>query len=259
MADLLEHFEAAIRPPRPGSDEKTCPCCKGKGEHGGGECDPCGGSGSLPKDEPPSYCPGQRQPRRKHWRQGSVAAASSEYSAGRMRVSDLRRPGEGRLSEREYTQRELAADIRRNGVQQPLAVEHFPVHGGPTVFNGLHRLDAAERAQVHDVPVVVRHRPGDPPPMTGRRPATEQEFGDVYNLERSGRWWGGKEAMIRQRREAMACVGDYGMSHRPKPRMLHDAAMPSWQHPGMKPEWDHEAYEREGSAYMDRARGQRDR
>lgn len=120
-----------------------------------------------------------------------------EYSAGRMRVSDIRRPGEGLLSDREYTQRELAADIKRNGVQQPLAIEDFPVHGGPTTFNGLHRLDAAERAGVHDVPVVVRHRKGHRPAMTESRPATEEEFQAAYDLERAGRWRGEHTAAAR--------------------------------------------------------------
>lgn len=119
-----------------------------------------------------------------------------EYSAGRMRVSDIRRPGEGRLSERPYTQDELAADVRANGVQQPLAIEHLPAHGGPTTFNGLHRLDAAERAGVPDVPVVVKHLPGDYPPMTCRRAATEAEFNAAYDLERSGRWAGEREASL---------------------------------------------------------------
>jgi ParB/Sulfiredoxin domain len=117
-------------------------------------------------------------------------APPREYSAGRMLVSDIRRPGEGKLSERPYTQNELAADIRANGVQQPLAVEHLPVHGGPTSFNGLHRLDAAEQAGVADVPVVVKHLPGAPPPMTGRRPSSEDEFNAAYDLERAGRWAG---------------------------------------------------------------------
>lgn len=121
-------------------------------------------------------------------------APPREYSAGRMLVADIRIPGEGRLSERPYTQRELAADIRRNGVQQPVAVEHLPAHGGPTSFNGMHRLDAARRAGVADVPVVVKHLPGQPPPMTGRRAASEQEFNDAFDLEREGRWAGQHEA-----------------------------------------------------------------
>lgn len=129
-----------------------------------------------------------------HQASAEILAPQREYSAGRMLVSDIRRPGEGRLSEREYTQRQLAADIRRNGVQQPLAVEDLPAHGGPTVFNGLHRLDAAERAGVADVPVVVKHLPGKPPAMIQRVPASEQDFSDAYDIEREGRWAGEKTA-----------------------------------------------------------------
>lgn len=141
-----------------------------------------------------------------------------EYSAGRMLVSDIRRPGEGLLSERPYTQDELAADIRANGVQQPLAIEHLPAHGGPTTFNGLHRLDAAQRAGVADVPVVVKHRPGDYPPMTGRRPSTEEEFNSAYNLEREGRWAGEHTAALIGHFEA----ADYSLSHTaPSPAAGH--------------------------------------
>lgn len=141
-------------------------------------------------------------------------APPREYSAGRMRVSDIRRPGEGRLSERPYTQDELAADIRANGVRQPLAVEHLPAHGGPTAFNGLHRLDAAERAGAFDVPVVVKHRPGDYPPMTARRPSTEAEFNAAYDLEREG-GWAGEPGISAQ-------AGSYSMQHTaPNPAADH--------------------------------------
>ena len=197
MDDLLLHF-AAVRAP---AGKEQCQCCGGDGVHVSSLCHRCEGTGfvSAGSDEPwcPSRADDQPAPPRRHWRQPKPpkTAAAAEYSAGRMRVRDLNRPGEGRLSEREYSQRELAAHVKRHGVEQPLAVEHFPIHPA-TVFNGLHRLDAAQRAGVHDVPVVVRHRPGDPPPMIQRRPATEDEFNDVYDLERAGRWRGEKEAAV---------------------------------------------------------------
>lgn len=56
---------------RPGRDQKTCPCCGGSGEHGS-RCDACGGSGFTGKDEKVEHCPGQPQPRRRHWRQASM-------------------------------------------------------------------------------------------------------------------------------------------------------------------------------------------
>jgi len=139
-------------------------------------------------------------------------APPREYSAGRMLVADIRRPGEGKLSDRPYSQAELAADVRRNGVQQPLAVEHLPQHGGPTSFNGLHRLDAAQRAGVPDVPVVVKHLPGEPPPMTERRPSDEAEFNAAYDLEREGRWAGEHTAALLGHFEA-ADDTSYRMQH----------------------------------------------
>jgi hypothetical protein len=142
---------------RPGRGRKSCACCQGSGEHRDGhECYPCDASGTLAASEPQGYCD-DHPPRRRHWR-------------------------------------ELTADVRRNGVQHPLAIEDFPAHGGPTTFNGMHRLDAAQRAGVHDVPVVVRHQPGKPPVMTEHRPSTPEEFDAAFNLERSGRWAGEKTA-----------------------------------------------------------------
>jgi hypothetical protein len=69
-------LEAAARP---GRGEKVCPCCQGEGEHGdGSECDPCDGQGIVHSNEPDRYCPGQPQPRRRHWREG--AAVDDEKS-----------------------------------------------------------------------------------------------------------------------------------------------------------------------------------
>lgn len=59
---------------RPGRGEKTCACCKGKGSHAdGSECDPCDGSGMMHSNEPDVICPGQPQPKRRHWREASAA------------------------------------------------------------------------------------------------------------------------------------------------------------------------------------------
>ncbi len=60
---------------RPGRGQKTCLCCKGGGSHGdGSECDQCDESGLLHSDEEQRYCPGQPQPRRRHWRQPVAGA-----------------------------------------------------------------------------------------------------------------------------------------------------------------------------------------
>lgn len=70
MTHVNEHHTAAARP---GRGEKTCKCCKGNGEHpDGSECDPCDGSGLMHRENPDIYCPGQPQPRRRHWRQAAM-------------------------------------------------------------------------------------------------------------------------------------------------------------------------------------------
>jgi hypothetical protein len=69
-AAVLEHFEAAARP---GRGQESCSCCGGTGEHGdGSSCDRCGGTGTTDKGARDPHCPGQAQPRRRHWRQGAA-------------------------------------------------------------------------------------------------------------------------------------------------------------------------------------------
>ncbi|MCW2929909.1 MAG: hypothetical protein JWM19_871 [Actinomycetia bacterium] len=64
---------------RPGRGEKPCPCCKGDGSHGdGSECAACGSTGSVGRSDQPENCPGQPQPRRRHWREGA-ATPSLEF------------------------------------------------------------------------------------------------------------------------------------------------------------------------------------
>lgn len=71
------HAEAAARP---GRGEKTCLCCKGNGSHAdGSECDPCDESGLLHSNEEQRYCPGQPQPRRRHWRQPKGSLPGDDY------------------------------------------------------------------------------------------------------------------------------------------------------------------------------------
>lgn len=192
--------------------------------------------------------------------QAAYEPPSREYSSGRMLVSDIRRPGEGLLSERPYTQRQMAADIRRNGVEQPLAIEHTTAYdGNPTVINGLHRLDGAQRAGIADVPVVVKHLPGRLPPMLSREPATEQEFNDAYDTERSGRWAGEpgvtaaaevlepskriRRRAVRQRDGDERSFGEYTMRYRTtdegerRPRHVIEVFHPDSDQPVGKLSW----------------------
>jgi len=192
--------------------------------------------------------------------QAAYEPLSREYSSGRMLVSDIRRPGGGLLSERPYTQRQMAADIRRNGVEQPLAIEHTTAYGGnPTVINGLHRLDGAQRAGIADVPVVVKHLPGRLPPMLSREPATEQEFNDAYDTERSGRWAGEpgltaeaevlepskriRRRAVRQRDGDERSFGEYTMRYRTtdegerRPRHVIEVFHPDSDQPVGKLSW----------------------
>lgn len=56
---------------RPGRGQESCSCCGGTGEHGdGSSCGRCGGTGTTDKGARDPHCPGQPQPRRKHWRSG---------------------------------------------------------------------------------------------------------------------------------------------------------------------------------------------
>jgi ParB family transcriptional regulator, chromosome partitioning protein len=71
---------------------------------------------------------------------------------------DLIRPGEGlRHDFADAELDELAESIRQQGILQPLLVRPFP--GSPTAFQiiaGARRWRAAQRAQLHEVPVIVR-------------------------------------------------------------------------------------------------------
>lgn len=112
------------------------------------------------------------------------------FSAGRMRLSDISRPG-SQLGPRQYQMRSLVSDIRRNGIEQPLAVETRRFHDGSvrhTVFNGSHRHEAGIRARAQDAPVVVSHPRDIDPPLSDRRPATRDEYNAAYGIEREGRW-----------------------------------------------------------------------
>lgn len=121
-----------------------------------------------------------------------TSAAEVRFSAGRMRLSDITMPGEGKLSPRPYTQRQLAADVRKNGIQEPLALttEQDPETGEwrHVSINGMHRLDAGRRAGVKDAPVVISHPPHVDPPLIDRRDSTREEHSAVYDTERSGKW-----------------------------------------------------------------------
>jgi 2'-5' RNA ligase len=60
---------------RPSRGDKPCACCQGVSEHNGRECAACNGSGRLGRGEQQTYCDGQAQPRRRHWRQGANEAS----------------------------------------------------------------------------------------------------------------------------------------------------------------------------------------
>jgi len=121
-----------------------------------------------------------------------TAVSERRYSKGRMRLGDITMPGAGDLSPRPYTQKQLARDIKSNGITDPIAVrtDQHPETGEWTHYtiNGMHRLHAGHMAGVHDAPVVVSHPADVEPPLIGREDATEQEFNDAYDIERSGRW-----------------------------------------------------------------------
>lgn len=97
------------------------------------------------------------------------------YEHGRMSTRLL--PAPGGLATRKYSQADLADDVRRHGVQQPIALRHNTE--GVTYVNGKHRAAAAIAAGVPDVPVIVQHSEGVNPAgmrLRGRRPAAESEF-----------------------------------------------------------------------------------
>jgi hypothetical protein len=98
-----EHFVDPAPQPheaarRPGRGEKTCACCHGEGSHpDGSECGPCDGSGMMHSNDPDVFCPGQPQPRRRHWRQGSAEGEDEpdywHVSPHRLPVGTVLQPG----------------------------------------------------------------------------------------------------------------------------------------------------------------------
>jgi hypothetical protein len=71
MGHALHSREAATRT-RPNRDQKQCPCCNGSGDHSNASCDRCSGTGFIDRSDSSPNCPGQAQPRRRHWRQASA-------------------------------------------------------------------------------------------------------------------------------------------------------------------------------------------
>lgn len=66
---------------RPGRDERQCPCCKGAGSHGSDSCEACDGDGHVGRSDQVEHCPGEPQPRRRHWREASMPEPDYEPSA----------------------------------------------------------------------------------------------------------------------------------------------------------------------------------
>ena len=65
----------AARPRIPRGNE-ACGCCGGTGEHADGhECYRCDASGYVPNGSREPYCPGQNEPKRRHWREAAVRGA----------------------------------------------------------------------------------------------------------------------------------------------------------------------------------------
>jgi ParB family chromosome partitioning protein len=88
-----------------------------------------------------------------------AAAASAQAEAGARIPIELIRPNpdQPRRSFSEDDLNELAASIREKGVIQPLVVRRDPSReGGYQIVAGERRWRAAQRAQLHDLPVVVR-------------------------------------------------------------------------------------------------------
>jgi ParB family chromosome partitioning protein len=57
---------------------------------------------------------------------------------------------------------ELAEDIRQRGILQPIVVHPADANGRHRIHFGAKRLLAAQRAGIHEVPVVIRDAPADP-------------------------------------------------------------------------------------------------
>lgn len=178
---------------RPGRGEKTCLCCKGNGSHAdGSECDPCDESGLLHSNEEQRYCPGQPQPRRRHWRQGSLGETDdpskeahmasyippAERTEGIQHIlshylpSDFDTWDEVRDNNdwNHPVRRDFVDDIRRNGVTRPVPIDYE--QDPPRVMNGHTRVLAAEMAGVSEVPTRQHQGLMDPddPDHMGRQP-----------------------------------------------------------------------------------------
>lgn len=151
---------------RPGRGEKTCGCCKGNGSHGDGtECAVCDGNGATGKDVPAERCPGQPQPRRRHWRektamsedeQNEIPAAERTENVAHMLASyrpydfDTWPEVEDNFHWDHPVMRAFVDHIRRNGVQRPIPVDYE--QNPPQVRNGHTRLLSARRAGITKVP-----------------------------------------------------------------------------------------------------------
>jgi Rifampin ADP-ribosyl transferase len=74
QASAREHEAARTRPDR---HQESCGCCHGTGNHhDGSRCERCDGSGAVPRGTRDPNCPDQPSPRRRHWREPTVATVS---------------------------------------------------------------------------------------------------------------------------------------------------------------------------------------
>lgn len=185
------------------------------------------------------------------WQYGrKTASGEVRFTKGRMRLEDITAPGQGLLSPRGYTQRQLATDVKRNGITEPLAVETYrhPETGEWAHFsiNGMHRLDAGRKAGVADAPVVVKHPAHITPPLIDAQEATREEHDAAYDSERSGKWASRTASYADFDRE---CIRTWGASRTASFEEMpveHVRVDKLWPHR----EWDHQpggySYERDG-------------
>lgn len=89
---------------------------------------------------------------------GSTEAESNRRADLRLPIENLLpNPDQPRRSFREDALDDLAASIREKGIIQPLIVRPDPmVEGAYQIVAGERRWRAAQRAQLHDVPVILR-------------------------------------------------------------------------------------------------------